>query len=287
MNEQSLAAIKAMQLGEITEHVIYGYMARRVPGENGKTLARIAAEEKKHAEIWSGFTGEMPKPNRLKIMLYRICGVIFGLTFVINMMETSEQKAQAEYAKIAEAAPVALEIFKQEEEHEQALIAMIDDERLQYISSMVLGINDALVELTGALAGFTFALGDSAVICMAGFITGSAATLSMAASEYLSKKNDPSEKQPLKAAVYTGLAYMFAVCMLLAPFALISSPLLALGGCLLSAAFVIFLFTFYVSVVRKEPFAPAFREMIFISFGVAAVSFMIGWGAQRLLGISM
>ena len=152
---------------------------------------------------------------------------------------------------------------------------------------MVLGINDALVELTGALAGFTFALGDSAVICMAGFITGSAATLSMAASEYLSKKNDPSEKQPLKAAVYTGLAYMFAVCMLLAPFALISSPLLALGGCLLSAAFVIFLFTFYVSVVRKEPFAPAFREMIFISFGVAAVSFLIGWGAQRLLGISM
>ena len=171
MNEQSLAAIKAMQLGEITEHVIYGYMARRVPGENGRTLARIAAEEKKHAEIWSGFTGEMPKPNWLKITLYRICGVIFGLTFVINMMETGEQKAQAEYAKIAEAAPVALEIFRQEEEHEQALIAMIDDERLQYISSMVLGINDALVELTGALAGFTFALGDSAVICMAGFIT--------------------------------------------------------------------------------------------------------------------
>ena len=35
---------------------------------------------------------------------------------------------------------------------------MINDERLQYISSMVLGINDALVELTGAPAGFTFAL---------------------------------------------------------------------------------------------------------------------------------
>ena len=217
MNEQSLAAIKAMQLGEITEHVIYGYMARRVPGENGRTLARIAAEEKKHAEIWSGFTGEMPKPNRLKIALYRICGVIFGLTFVINMMETGEQKAQAEYAKIAEAAPVALEIFKQEEEHEQALIAMIDDERLQYISSMVLGINDALVELTGALAGFTFALGQSArwcfdiddacgkldryarpnflalrhsaVICMANF-TGFHPTLSMAAIDV---KAGPSE----------------------------------------------------------------------------------------------
>ena len=60
----------------------------------------------------------MPKPNFLKITLYRMCGFIFGLTFVINMMEAGEQKAQAEYAKIAETAPVALEIFKQEEEHE-------------------------------------------------------------------------------------------------------------------------------------------------------------------------
>lgn len=96
----------------------------------------------------------MPKPNFLIITLYRMCGFIFA----INMMEAGGRKAQAEYAKIAEAAPVALEIFKQEEKHEQALIAMINDERLQYISSMVLGINDAFVELTGAPAGFTFAL---------------------------------------------------------------------------------------------------------------------------------
>lgn len=56
----------------------------------------------------------MPKPNFLKITLYRMCGFIFA----INMMEAGGQKAQAEYAKIAETAPVALEIFKQEEEHE-------------------------------------------------------------------------------------------------------------------------------------------------------------------------
>lgn len=287
MNAQTMAAIKTMQMNEITEHIIYGYMAKRASGGNAETLSRLSAEELKHAEMWGGITNETPKPKSLKILFYRLCGFLFGLTFVINLMEMGEEKAQVEYTKIAQEVPMAAQIFQQEEEHERALYEMVDDERLRYISSMVLGINDALVELTGALAGFTFALGDSRIICMAGFITGSAATLSMAASEYLSKKNDPSEAHPLKAAVYTGFAYMFAVCMLLAPYAMISNPLAALGGCLLSAALVIMLFTFYVSVVRKEPFLPAFGEMIAISFGVAALSFFIGWGAQKALGISL
>lgn len=287
MNKDVLETIKTMQLNEVTEHVIYAHMARHAGKENASVLAKISAEEGRHAEIWSRYTGCMPKPNGIKILFYRICGLLFGLTFVINLMETGEEKAQVEYARIAEDVPEALKIYAEEEEHERELIAMVDDERLKYISSMVLGINDALVELTGALAGFTFALGNSTVICMAGFITGSAATLSMAASEYLAKKNDPGEHHPLKAAVYTGIAYMFAVCMLLVPYAFISSPLAALAGCLVNAAIVIMLFTFYVSVVRKEPFTPAFREMICISFGVAALSFLIGWGAQKVLGISM
>ncbi|MEG2183242.1 MAG: VIT1/CCC1 family protein [Cloacibacillus sp.] len=287
MSPEVLAAIKTMQLNEVTEHLIYARMAARAKGENANLLAQISADELRHAEIWSRYTGEMPKPGIFKMLLYRVCGLIFGLTFVINLMEEGEAKAQLEYSEIAKSAPEALQIYEDEERHEEMLIGMVDDERLKYISSMVLGINDALVELTGALAGFTFALGNSTVICMAGFITGSAATLSMAASEYLSKKNDPHERHPLKAAVYTGLAYMFAVCMLLMPYTFIGSPIMALGGCLFNAAIVIMLFTFYVSVVRKEPFMPAFTEMICISFGVAALSFLIGWGAQKMLGITM
>ena len=47
---------------------------------------------------------------------------------------------------------------------------------------MVLGLNDALVELTGTIAGLTFVLTNTTLIAMAGIITGIAATLSMAAS---------------------------------------------------------------------------------------------------------
>ena len=250
-------------------------------------LARISGEEKKHAEIWGKYTGEMPTPGKFKIVYYRILAMVFGITFVINLMESGEEGAQNIYSEIADDVPEALSIYKDEQAHEAALIDMIDEERLKYISSMVLGLNDALVELTGALAGFTFALGNTTTIAMAGFITGSAATLSMAASEYLSKKNDPNEAHPVKAAVYTGIAYMIVVTMLLIPYCVFASTLTALFFCLFNAALVILIFTFYVSVVRKEPFKPAFFEMIGISFGVAGISFLIGWAARTLLGIEM
>ncbi len=282
-----MAIIRRMQKNEATEHIIYGDLAKRVKGRNGEILARIAAEEGIHAGIWAKYTGESPKPGTLKILYYRTLAIVFGITFVINMMESGEEGAQDTYSSIAEEVPEALAMYKSEQEHEAALIELIDEERLRYISSMVLGLNDALVELTGALAGFTFALGNTTTIAMAGFITGSAATLSMAASEYLSKKNDPTEAHPIKAAVYTGIAYMIVVTMLLIPYCCFASPLAALFFCLFNAGLVILIFTFYVSVVRKEPFKPAFFEMIGISFGVAALSFCIGWGARTLLGIDM
>ena len=95
-------------------------------------------------------------------------------------MEKVEGKAQAIYEEISRYIPAAIDIEKDEKEHERKLIDLIDEERLRYIGSMVLCLNDALVELTGALAGFTLAFRNTHLIAMAGFITGIAASLSMA-----------------------------------------------------------------------------------------------------------
>ena len=103
-------------------------------------------------------------------------------------MERGEEKAQTTYGKISEFVPSAKEIVEDEDKHELELINMLDEERLRYVGSIVLGLNDALVELTGALAGLTFALQNTRLTAMAGLITGVAASLSMATSEYLSTK---------------------------------------------------------------------------------------------------
>ena len=44
---------------------------------------------------------------------------------------------------------------------------------------MVLGMNDAMVEMTGTLAGLTLAMQNTRLIALSGLITGIAATLSM------------------------------------------------------------------------------------------------------------
>ena len=287
MNDETMAVLRTMQINEATDHRIYARLAARADSPNREVLARMAADEARHCKVWEGYTGRPARPVVWKVWWYTLLAWVFGLTFVVNLLEDGEELAQDHYRKLVEELPETRGILEDETRHEAELADMIDEERLKYIGSMVLGLNDALVGLTGALAGFTLALGSNATVGLAGFITGVAATLSMAASEYLSKKSDPHEKHPIKAAVYTGIAYLITVTLLLLPYVLTSSPYLALGICLFTAACIIFVFTFFVSVVRREAFRPQFLEMLCISFGVAAVSFLIGWAARTWLGIDM
>ena len=287
MKESTRRLIEEMQVNEKTDSEIYRLLAKRIGGENGDILRQMADEEAAHCAVWGRYTGKACVAKKLKVWLYVVMGWVFGLTFVINLLEFGEDKAGKRYSDLMAEVPEAKYIMEEEQRHEEKLAAMIDEERLKYIGSMVLGLNDALVELTGALAGFTLALGNNSMVGLAGFITGVSATLSMAASEYLAKKADPEEKHPFKAAIYTGIAYLITVAFLLLPYTLFSSPILALGFCLFNAACIIAAFTFFVSVVRREAFRPQFMEMICISFGVAAISFLIGWAAKTWMGIEM
>ena len=288
MREETLAIVRRMQDNEATDQRVYAALAKQASlQKNSEILEKMSHDEGLHCAVWGRYTGIEAKAYMFRVWLFVVLGKIFGLVFVINLMEGGEDDSAENYRKLMEELPEARSIMEDETRHEAQLAAMIHEEKLSYISSMVLGLNDALVELTGALAGFTLALNDNRMVGMAGFITGVAATLSMAASEYLSKKADTSEKHPLKAAVYTGVAYMITVAFLLLPYIVFESPLVALGFCLFDAALIILGFTYFVSVVRKESFVRGFTEMITISFSVAGISFLIGWAARSWLNIDM
>ena len=288
MREETLAIVRRMQDNEATDQRVYAALAKQASlQKNSEILEKMSHDEGLHCAVWGRYTGIEAKADMFRVWLFGVRGTFFGLVFVINLMEGGEDDSAENYRKLMEELPEARSIMEDETRHEAQLAAMIHEEKLSYISSMVLGLNDALVELTGALAGFTLALNDNRMVGMAGFITGVAATLSMAASEYLSKKADTSEKHPLKAAVYTGVAYMITVAFLLLPYIVFESPLVALGFCLFDAALIILGFTYFVSVVRKESFVRGFTEMITISFSVAGISFLIGWAARSWLNIDM
>lgn len=156
-----------------------------------------------------------------------------------------------------------------------------------YISAIVLGLNDALVELTGALAGFTIALQDCRLIFLAGLTTGLAATLSMAAAEFLSLQASTNGPDPWKAALYTGIAYLITVALLLAPFALCASPLYSLLASLAIGACIITIFSYFEARLRKISFRRICLQMLIVSFGVAAISFLITWLANIWWGVGL
>ena len=183
--------------------------------------------------------------------------------------------------------PSAKNIVKDEDEHEKQLIDLIDEERLRYVGSMVLGLNDALVELTGVLAGLTLALQNTRLIAVTGLITGIAASLSMAASEYLSTKAEEGTQNPLKASIYTGVAYVLTVFFLIFPYLLFTNLYVCLGFTILNAIVVIFIFTFYISVAKDIPFRQRFLEMASISLGIAALTFGIGFLIRTFSNIEL
>ena len=285
----ALAIIRKMQQNELTESVIYEKIAAFAKGhENKATLLRLAKEEKAHYEIWKKYTGQEMKPEKGKVLWFTSISRILGFTFAVKLMERGEGNAQEEYALLQQEVAESVHIRQQEEEHEQALLAMLDEESLQYVGSMVLGLNDALVELTGSLAGFTFAMQNTRLIALSGLIIGISATFSMASSEFLAARSE-GRSDALKSCTYTGIAYLFTVVALILPYLLLgTSQYIAALVCMLAVVVLIIAgFTYYTSVALDQPFRKRFSEMALISIGVAVVSFFVGILAKQLLGVDI
>jgi vacuolar iron transporter family protein len=282
------------QGNEITESSIYENLSRAIKDrKNAEVLRRIAKEELNHYVFLKTLTGKEMKPSWWKVLkFYWVCR-IFGLTFGVKLMERGEESAQKAYFAMAQKIPGIKKIFFDEEQHEKKLINMIREDRLQYVGSVVLGLNDALVEFTGVLAGVTFAFQDSRLIALTGLITGIAAALSMGSSEYLSKKADADEdgssaQSALKASIYTGIAYIFTVFFLVLPYLLLPKlPFVALGVMIAVAVLIIYSFNYYIAVAKDYNFKKRFLEMLVISFVVAAISLGVGYLVRTALGIDI
>ncbi|MFT4104714.1 MAG: VIT1/CCC1 transporter family protein [Lacrimispora sp.] len=281
--------ILQFQKNEISGSILYESIARRQKDKNNElALLEISKAEFSHYETWKSYTGKDVKPDWVKITIAKVCSRILGDTFTIKFFEKGEDFGIKELQEIEKEVPEARAIVQEEEEHENRLMAMVDEERLHYIGSMVLGLNDALVELTGTLAGLTFALANTRLVALSAIITGVSATLSMAASNYLAERAS-GNAEALKSSLYTGMAYLVTVAFMALPYLLLPNSLYILAFAIMLAVVVliILLFNYYISIAQDQPFLKRFGEMASISLGVAAISFVIGLLAKSLLGIDI
>lgn len=279
--------IKA-QRNEITEHHIYSRLAQVQKDQaNSAVLTRIANDELAHYNIWATYTDKEVSPSNWEVSKFYWIARIFGLTFGLKLMEKGEEKAQIDYRSMSQEVPEADKVAQEEEEHEKELIGLIREDRLEYIGSIVLGLNDALVEILGTLAGLTFALQNTKLVALAGIIAGIAGALSMSSSEYLSNRAEGRDDMSIKSAIFTGIAYLVAVIFLVGPFLLFASPFIALLIALLDSVVIVFFFTYYVSVAKEQPFRKRFVEMVVLSTVVGLISFGLGYLVRVMFGIDI
>ncbi|MBI2548333.1 VIT1/CCC1 transporter family protein [Candidatus Woesearchaeota archaeon] len=275
------------QRNEITEYQIYHALANKVnDSHNRKILERIAKDELRHYRLLKKYTHQEVKPDRWRVNQHLLLASILGVTFSLRFMEKGEVFAQKLY-HTQKTAPFDV-LLLDEQKHEKALIGMLHDQRIAYAGSIVLGLNDALVELTGALAGLSLALANGKLVAIIGSITGFAAALSMAASEYLSSKEEKeTEKKALTGAIYTGVAYLVTVALLILPFLLLTNVMAAMVIMLSTTIAIIAFYTFYIATAKGTRFWPRFVEMSAISLGVALISFFIGWLVRAYIGVDV
>ena len=277
------------QKDEATSALIYAHFARKVKDKKEqKLLQQISHDEANHAAVWKQYTKQDVKPNMFKVWWYQVCMFLLGYTFVIKLLELHEYEGVSALRQLEKEIPEVKNIIADELKHEKELIDMLDEERLNYVGAMVLGLNDALVELTGTIAGMTFVLMNTTLTAMAGVITGIAATLSMAASNYLAERAD-GNPNALKASFYTGIAYLVTVVFLVLPYLLFADDMFvpALVCMIGIVVFLVFIFNYYIAVVKSEKFWPKFVEMATISLSVALISFIIGWAAKAIWGVEI
>jgi VIT1/CCC1 family predicted Fe2+/Mn2+ transporter len=287
ISKKTMEKLLMDQQDEITAHHLYKKIADYVKDENNaKIIREVSEDELEHYNRLKSITKKELKPEKIKIFFFYWLTVILGITFGIKLLERGEKQAIENYENIHDDLRFMDDIIEDEERHEDELISMINEERLNYIGSIVLGLNDALVELTGALAGYTFAFQNSRLIALTGLITGISATFSMAASEYLATRQEGGEN-PIKSSIYTGVAYIFTVILLVLPFLFITNYFVSLSVTLGVAVFIIFIFNYYISVSKDYVFIKRFIEMASISLGVAAISFIIGVLVKQFVGIEI
>ncbi|MFQ9179214.1 MAG: hypothetical protein ACLR3C_04325 [Eggerthella lenta] len=190
LSPEALAQVRIFQQNEVTESEVYRRIAAGTKDESNRAaLLRIADEEAKHAAIWQRYTGEAMKPGAAGAAILLIARV-FGFTFAVKLMERGEEKLRSrtragERSARGAGHPRRRGIARAGAAGDAGRGAPVVRGQHGAGHERRHGGDDRYAG--GSDAGYAE---HARLIALSGLITGIAATLSMASSEYLSSKSE-------------------------------------------------------------------------------------------------
>lgn len=280
---------------EMTDYTTYKRLASSEKSESNREMFQKLSEmELIHYELWKKYlppgTTE-PGPSGLTVSIVLFLRNIFGASFAIKFLERREKTTVAKYEALKGSVPP---------EDREAFQAMIDDEKghevafaekvagsyVKYISFVVLGLADALVEIAGIHAGSLGIYDSTELTGLAGIVAGAAASLAMASAAYAQAKQG-FEGSTLLAAGYTGGSYFVAAVALALPYFLTKAMLVAIVTSVVVGLGVIAFVTWYNSILVGSRFAREFSELAGVMLGATLALYVFGTLIRTIFGISI
>ena len=270
---------------EWSDYTLYERLAGTVkPGSQfADVLRTLSATEHKHAEFWRKYVPDaQPKLATLKLYWILFLRRFLGLTFAARYLDRHEEDVVKKYERLAPLIPPSDrpafdEMVADEREHEKAFSMKIESSAVRYISFVVLGLADALVEISGIHAGSLGFYDRTEIAGLAGVIAGGAASLAMASAAFAQAKQGNFQGSARLSAMYTGVSYFVTAIILATPYFLTSNMILALSTSLSLAVFILLVTTWYSVVVQEKRFLRDFVEILLILFGTTIVLYAFGY----------
>ena len=279
-------------LDEFKDYMVYTGLAKvERNADKKKLLEKLASQEFEHYKFWSKYSNiKLPVWRiRLYTLFMIFLRFVFGVTFVVKLLERGEEETIEKYKSVLNFLPdedkeKLNSIIKDEEEHEKILISQIDETIVKYMGALVLGLADAIIEITGAHAGTLGTTNNTTVAGVIGLIVGIGAAISMASASYLQARQEMN-KSPTISAFVTGLGYIFTVFLMSIPYFLTHNVYLAFTSSIIICIFLTFLFTFQAAVYNDRDFKLEFIQTVVLLLGTALLTYIIGEWLGKVFGI--
>jgi VIT1/CCC1 family predicted Fe2+/Mn2+ transporter len=278
---------------EYTDYIVYkklstlGFEKRhRFSG----TLKKLSSMEYGHYRFWSKYCPDRTiTVSNLKVYFILLIRMLLGVTFAVKFLERNEMNTIRKYKDVARRIPQRdraefNRMVEDEVEHENKFAEQFDEPHIKYISFIVLGLADALVEIAGIHAGSLGIYNKTELAGLAGIIAGAAASIAMASAAYAQAKTGFKGSATL-SAIYTGISYFVTAVILATPYFLTDAMVNALSVSLALAVILIAFISFYGSVISGAAFRKDFIEITSIMLGATVALYLIGTIIGYLTGL--
>lgn len=308
---------RQMILDELFDLSLYKRFREISGPELHPTLDELIKVENGHLGFWQElFKVEISELNfarRLKLEMIVLVCRLFGAPAIDLILEAIEVYGIRKYLTLWKQnkdnpmGKAVQGILKDEFEHEDVIVGRLKDRIINpdRIRNIFLGLNDGMVEILGAVAGFFASFGQNALVLLAGLTTAVAGSLSMAAGAYVavSSENEvrqtqeekarfleggtgeePRTEPAIRSAAIVGVSYFIGASFPLLP--VIFGAHTALWSILTAGTIIILVSMVLAFLSGMDVKRRALTNLVIITVA-AGVTYLIGMLVRNLLGIEI